>query len=658
MEAKLVTAFKSFDTAGQGTIDKADLTEICKQLDPDAWTDDRVGSLFDSLDKGQSGFINYSELAIWVTSGVPDGKLFEAAALKMPGDRLADGDQTDAGLDKIRSYLNNALDIKPEHYATPKATTKLTWLREITNLVDPAQNPCGFRICQGAVLERGAVGPLLGLAQNALSDAVVIKSLELLARTAFSNTEAAVKVVCHEAFLPTIHMVLLKGEVPEKLTALQLAQAIGASSTAPKVHEMLPKLVAEVTPMLTSTFVVLARATFDVLVSISFGNPSAVLDALSWNTVASWLAVGREPGNAEWLDHDNLTQLACGYLAVNVLALPPSGSDSDYAPHFRQLTLEWLRTSNFLEFFVLAMEAAVTQREWPAHSGAYHSVSRLASMVSVLAGLGFRRELTRAVSPLASLVETSPDEATTRLGLLALRSLVDDFACLETFLPLGDFRSETLELLHKAGDEKEASDLLSYSTAAENALAAANATFEQSGLSSPPNVKILAELFNEHAPMDGELSKTQLFAILSRVPIGPAKDVEASLSGDKTCTFDFAAFAQRVYGSPTLLGWWPSLMEETHSMWSTPEFQELHPPRLTEVLSYYELGAKGMSGVTSDVILSEILPMWKKPVEGELVEDLFAEIRGETLKFKEFVSWMQQYFRAVEKQQKDTESPL
>lgn len=258
--------------------------------------------------------------------------------------------------------------------------------------------------------------------------------------------------------------------------------------------------------------------------------------------------------------------------------------------------------------------------------------------------------------PLVKAVEISPDEDITRLGLLALRSLINDFACLETFLALAEFRSETLEVLHKAGDETEASDLLSYSTAGENALAAANATLEQSELNSPPSVSSLAELFNEHSPMDGELSKTQLFEILSRVPIGPARDVEASLSADKTCKFDFAALAQRIYGSPTLLGWWPSLMEEMNSMWSEPVFQELHPPPLTEVLSHYELGAKGLSAVSSDVILGEILPAWDKLVEGELVEDLFADIRGETLNFEEFVFWMKQYFQAVDKQQRDAEN--
>jgi len=656
METKLVKAFESFDFSGHGALQKDDVMEICKQLNPNMWTADKVDTLFKNLDKGRTGYVDYSEFAIWVTGGMQDNKwaIDGTPAAMMHGERLAEGDRTDAGRDQIRSYLNNALDLKPSEYATPKATTKLTWLREVGNLLDPAQNPGGFRICQHALVERGAIGPLLGLANHALSDAVVIKSLELLARAAFNNIEAAVEVASDGSFLPTLHTVLTQRELPEKLTALQLAQAIAASSTAPKVKEMLPQLLAEVAPKLSqNTFLVLPRAAFDVFVSTSFSNPAVVVDTLSWAGVASLLAEDRDAGRPEWLDHDPLTVLTCGLLAANVLALPSPASICVDEFHLRQVVKHRLCASNFLELFVLAMEAAVTQREWPATSGAFHSVSRLSSMALVLAGLGFRRELRGAVELLAKAVEIDPDGSTSCVALLALRSLVADFVCLETFLTLTEFRSETLEVLHKAGDEREASDLLSYSTAAEDALAVAQAALEQSELSSPPTVRFLAELFNEQVPMDGELSKNQLLQILPSVPIGPAKDVEASLSGDK---FPFAVFAQQVYGTPTLLGWWPSLMEETNSMWSTPAFQNLHPPPLADLLFYYEQGAKGVSGVSSDVILDEILPAWKQPVEGEQVEELFAEIRGEHLDFKEFGSWMCRYFHAVDQLRKEGES--
>jgi len=663
MESKLVAAFQFFDHDRSGKIDKDDLIQICKQLDPDTWTDENVAGVLETFDKEKTGFIDYSEFAVWINSGMLDGgrvmTIYEAAAAKMPGDRLGDGDKTDAGLDKIRSYLNNALDIKPEFYATPKATTKLTWLRDVAILLDPMQNPNGYRICQNAVIERSAIGPLLGLAQKAQSDGVVIKSLEILARTAFGNAEGAVEVMQNEEFLPTLHILFAKGKQPEKLTALQLAQAIAASSTTPTIQTVLPRLLAEVVPLLADkSFRVLPRASLDVLVSVSFGAPAAVLDGTSWTEIASWLAEAGNTSRPGWLDHENLTVLECGFLATNILALPSDPNALESELRARQQMQDRLRASGFLEFFVLALEAAVMQREWPASSGAFHSVSRLASLVSILAGLGFSRQLVGAVAPLAKAVETNPDEHATRLVLLALRRLVDDLACLEKFLTLDAFRSETLDVLHSSGDEPEATELTSCATAGENALAAAHATLEQAtgGLRNPPSVKFLAELFNEHSPMDAELTKEQLLQILPKVPVGPAKDVEASLSGCRFPKFSFMAFAQYIYGTPTLLGWWPSLVEDVNSMWNEPAFQVLQPPPMSELLSYYELGAKGTSGVTSDVILHEVLPAWNQPVEGEQVEDLFAEIRGdEPLSFKEFGTWMCRYFQAVHKQQNDEE---
>lgn len=587
--------------------------------------------------------------------------IYEMAVAKMPGERLADGNKTDAGLEKIRTYLNNAIDIKPEEYALPKATTKLTWLRDTTDLLDPMKNPCGFRICQHVPVERGAISPLLGLAQNAQSDGVVMKSLELLARTAFGNAETAAAVAKNDCFLPTIHAVLASGKQPAKLGALQLAQAIAASCGAHEAKEVLPKILAEVIPLLADdAFAVLPQATFDCVVSISFATPAAIVDMVSWADIASWLAENTELGRPAWLDKENLTVLACGFLAANVLSLPSpglTGVDVDEL-QARQQMRERLGAGPFLEFFVLAMEAAVAQREWPAHSGAFHSVSRLASVASILAHLGFRRQLAGAVAPLAKAVEINPDERTTRLALLALRSLVEDLSCLEVFLALDEFRSETLEHLHQSGDELEATDLLSCTTAGENALAVGQASLEdsRSALKRPPSVKFLAELFNDQLPMDGELTMEQLLQILPKVPIGPIKDVQASLSGHKTATFGFGAFTQHIYGTPTLLGWWPSLMEDVNSMWNASAMQEVHPPTVCDLLFHYELGAKGASGVTSDAILHVVLPAWGQPVDGELVEDLFAEIRGDDpLNFKEFAAWMCRYFHAVDGQRKQAE---
>merc|ERR1719440_58185 len=273
MESKLVAAFKFFDLNGDGTINRSDLTEICKQLDPQNHADDKVDCILETLDREGHGYIDYSEFAVWMTSGMDSERImsiYETAAAKMPGERLAEGDTLESGLNKIGLYTNHVLDILPEDYATPKVTKKLTWLREIADLLDPIQNPGDFRLCQKALLDRGAMVPLLGMARKSKSDAVVIKCLEVLARTAFGNIEAAIEVAGSEGFLPTLHHVITDGKQPEKLVALQLAQAIAAASTAPEIQELIPLLLAEVVPMLSNpSFMVLANASMDVLVSSS-----------------------------------------------------------------------------------------------------------------------------------------------------------------------------------------------------------------------------------------------------------------------------------------------------------------------------------------------------------------------------------------------------
>merc|ERR1712124_210628 len=155
----------------------------------------------------------------------------------------------------------------------------------------------------------------------------------------------------------------------------------------------IPLILAEVAPMMSNpSFMALANAAMDVVVSSSFGSPEAVVQVVSWPGVAGWLAESMEDGRPLWLNQDNLTVLACGLCAANILALPTAADASEQELHGREQLRERLSSSSFLEFFVLAMDAAVTQREWPAHSGAFHSVGRLTLVASVIANLGFRRQ--------------------------------------------------------------------------------------------------------------------------------------------------------------------------------------------------------------------------------------------------------------------------
>merc|ERR1712232_1215212 len=139
-------------------------------------------------------------------------------------------------------------------------------------------------------------------------------------------------------------------------------------------------LLKEVVPLLDEkSFLALPQAAFDVLVSISFTVPAAIVEVLPWAEVASWIS---QTGSPAWLTKENLTILSCGLLIANVLALPASISASEDEIEARRSMHEHLGSGNFLEFFVLAIHAAVSQQEWPAYSGAFHSDSRLAPLVS------------------------------------------------------------------------------------------------------------------------------------------------------------------------------------------------------------------------------------------------------------------------------------
>jgi hypothetical protein len=407
-------------------------------------------------------------------------------------------------------------------------------------------------------------------------------------------------------------------------------------------------LLRVVVPLLSETsFSILALGTFDVVVSASFSAPSTIVELISWEELNKWLADSEDAGRPAWLDQHNLTVLACGLLATNVLAESTGEVDLDA----RKEMLERLCEGSFFEFFILAFQAAVDRREWPAHTGAFHSVKRLAAVALSLSNVGFRRQLADIVEPLAKAAETSQDDCTIQIVLRALRSLAEDFVCLEKMLILNEFRTDTL-VLYERDDEREAAELVSYLTNAENAIHIAECAFEESKphLRHPPSVKQLAHIFNKYSPMDGELSFEQFSAATKEVPVGPASEVVAPFQNARSTTFSFGWFAQHVYGTATVLGWWPNLMEETNELWIQPKFQELKPPSLTEVLSYFELGAKGTSTLSSEVILYEVLPAWNLPAEGERIENIFAEIRGETLNFKEFGRWMCSYFKALEEQ--------
>lgn len=550
----------------------------------------------------------------------------------MPGSRLPEGDTTDKGMDRLSVCLSKILEPKP-------ANTKKTWLEDIADLLDPTKNPGSFRMCQDAVVSREVIGPLCSLAQDAPIDSVRSLSLEVLARLCFGNGRAAVTVASHDGVLCMVRSALTNGQQPEQLSALQLAQAI-AAGPSPDVHAAVTQLVVEVAPhQSSSSSQVVSEAALDVLVSCSFHCPAQVATAVSWPLLAAMVSED-DTVRPSRLQADPLSVLTCGLLASNLLNAPAS-EDEDSASA-KTLMATRLADGHFIEYFLLATQAAAERREWPQGSCAFHSPKRLAAVVSHLSLNGYGPRLVGAVKPLAQIVESSPDEEATCQALRALHELCRDVSCLLELLGLAVFRSETLEALCSSGEEKDAVELASYLAGAENMLSAAQALLDASVIhcAHAPSVSTLAELFARLAPLDSELDKEQVLELVRVVPLAPSAAVRASLSGAKALRFSFQNFAEHIYGAPTVCGWWPSLMEDTAALWGGLAVAH-RVPDLTVIVSLFELGAKGGTKVDGDVLLSEVLPAAGLPAQGDTIEGAFTEIVGEVpLDFPAFAKWL------------------
>lgn len=566
------------------------------------------------------------------------------------GEKLGDGDLTDAGVEQLNTALNNILSLQPEEYGTDKAKNKQTWLEEVSQRLAPDVNPEGFRMCQEAALARGVVAPLLGLTRVGPTDSLKRSCMEVLARLCFGNEAGAAAVVSVPDFLPTLQLVLGEGRQPELLAALQLAQTIAAAPSA-VVAPVLPGLTMSVAVQLENTdFRPLPQTAYEVLVSSSFADPMSVLSAVSWPRLASWMSEDKP----DYLDRDELTEMTNGLLATNVLALGNTGMDQE--ENYRPVVVHALESGRFFEYFTTAMQAAAERREWPAGSVAYHNPRKLAEVALKLANLGYKRPLAGTVQPLAIAAEACMDARTSSASLRALRRLCDDIACLDCLLPLEQFRSETLEPMHRDGDEPDATELVSYLEVAENALASAKELYTTMlpTTKRPPSVPELSCIFNDFAPLDGELTEDQLFEALRRVPIGPKREIQGTLRTFRTArNWSFMQFATQIYGSPTVLGWWPSLMEDLRVAWDAIEAEAApRTPTLQGFMDLWELASKGHDNIKSDVILEEVLPAAGLPVEGEAVYELFAEIRGDVpLRIGDFALWFGRLLKDVAREE-------
>lgn len=582
---------------------------------------------FKAADMDGDGLLNEAEFTAFLT--------------RTSGRELPVGNVSDLGLTDVQGCVRRILDLRPEDHCLEIANSLMPSLETAAALLAPAGNPNAYRTCQDAFIQNGSIRPLLSLARHAPSDAVRAKATEVLIWLAFGNDLAAATIIASPTFLPLLQYGLKSELYPQQLTLLQLVQAV-VSSRCGEVSNAVPILIYEVAPLISSQqpFQAIVEVALDVLVSSSFHCPGDVAQAMSWSLLATML----EEESGSCLPASALNTLVRGFLAVNLLGEPEPSSDSDKPA--QQLMIARLAGGRFMEYLVLATEAAAAHREWPLGSGAHHSPGRLALIASTLASHGYSHRLSGLIEPFVQVVSSSDDHLTVHNVLGALLSLCKaDVECLERMLGLKEFRNTRLAEMQGSDGQPHATALYIYTANIEAQIAQAQAALQtlQGYCSNAPQISDLAKVFIRFAPLDCDLLAEQVLQALPHVPIGPSLAVQTAILGEgKPRRFDFRNFAEHVYGTPELLGLWPSLMEDAAAVWHC--YSGLtRLPDLIHLLELFDRGARGGEIIDAEHILDEVLPAAGLPVSStdDITEEDFSTLKCEgPFNFKQFVRWM------------------
>merc|ERR1712217_756868 len=106
--------------------------------------------------------------------------------------------------------------------------------------------------------------------------------------------------------------------------------------------------------------------------------------------------------------------------------------------------------------------------------------------------------------------------------------------CLNRLLAMESWRKDTLEMLHKSGDEPEATDLLSYLDTVDLSFQRAASLKEESKafMVHAPSITALAEIFSQSAPLDKDVTASQILEFAPKIPLGPTAELKAFVGKD------------------------------------------------------------------------------------------------------------------------------
>jgi len=375
-----------------------------------------------------------------------------------------------------------------------------------------------------------------------------------------------------------------------------------------------------------------------------------VVDAVGWQELSKMVDEGK--GRPSWLPAEPLQIFLCGRLAANILSeLAPERQEDLQA---RECMAQKLAAGRFLEYYVEAFQAAVAKREWPVGTHAYHSIANLVELAKKLASLGHSRALVGAIQPLTKSIELLIDDVTTDAALRALQLLCLDLKCFNELSAMSTWRMEALDWMQKAGDVPAATDLSSYLEIVDLAFIDAQSTLDLSKnhMQHAPSVQQLAEIFSMLAPLDKALSSEQLLLAAERIPLGPKRAVYSSWGN---ATLDFRSFAEQIYGTPTFLGLWPSLMEDVAARLTKVDEGLLHMPNLADVVRLFDVASEGKRTLGAAAICEHVIPSIGVSQEEPTVEAEIGFLGFQQLEFKDFVNWLLQLCILLRDKQQEVE---
>jgi len=549
---------------------------------------------------------------------------------------LPEGIESDRRLEEVRQGVKSLHDISDKLGDKLQVPRAKNYLQQLVDCISPNRNPAGYRLCQEELSRVGGPGVLLHAAGQTDNDLLRSLVLETFAHMTFDNAGLAASVLGEhgDGLLRALRTSLADGSVPERLSALLLAQALAVAEAPPAVLEVLASEAERFLDLKDGShgFAQLGEAALDVLASVSFAHPTAAIENLGWSKMAALLEERDSPPES---GTEQLQVLVCGLLAANCLAAGDGSAAEEV--HNR------LASGSFFRLYAQCLAASVAREAWPQDSNTYHSPRRLARAASRLATLGFRRELLPAMTLLPRIVEGFGDGAPVE-ALKALKSLAADAECLEALLMEETFR-ETLDGLHR--DLPEARELLSYMELVESAMAAGQSAKAAQAHENPmaPSVMQLTDIFGNFSPLDGRMDLVHLASICAAVPLAPAEAVRRSLQSETSLTLQ--SFLEHVYGTPTILGWWPSLMEELASLAASTV--GAGGPGLGQLVASFEAASGGRSGLPIQELHDVLLPSIGIETDGAVIEAKFAELHGSApLSFKDFMRWIADLFVRLE----------